>query len=149
MARRVLSGADRGQTTQDFAIGIGLFLLAVVFVVAFIPSILAPADDPGMADRSAQAERLAAELVAASAVDGERVILDEASLTAEMMDVEDLAAAMLGEDRSVNVTLEMLDGTVVHGAGADDAGETTGRWVRLVATDEACDPACRLIIRVW
>ena len=28
---------DRGQTTQDFAIGIGVFILAVAFVFSFLP----------------------------------------------------------------------------------------------------------------
>ena len=33
---------DRGQTTLDYAIGIGIFLIAVVFVIGFIPGIFEP-----------------------------------------------------------------------------------------------------------
>lgn len=35
-------GADRGQTTLDFAIGISVFLITVAFVLAFIPGMLQP-----------------------------------------------------------------------------------------------------------
>lgn len=35
---------DRAQTTLDFAIGVGLFLLVVAFVVAFVPGIFEPFD---------------------------------------------------------------------------------------------------------
>jgi hypothetical protein len=37
-------GDDRAQTTIDFAIGVGVFLLVVAFVVAFVPGIFEPFD---------------------------------------------------------------------------------------------------------
>ncbi len=46
----------RAQTTVDFAIGVGLFLLVVAFVVAFVPTIFAPfqsTEGPQTADRIA------------------------------------------------------------------------------------------------
>lgn len=52
------SSADRGQTAIDFAVGMALFLLAVAFVLAFVPSMFAPffgtgGGDALVADRSA------------------------------------------------------------------------------------------------
>lgn len=51
------STPDRGQTGVDFLVGIGVFLLTVGFVVAFVPGILAPFSDdqelPLVADRAA------------------------------------------------------------------------------------------------
>ncbi|MFB6148452.1 MAG: hypothetical protein ABEJ48_02200 [Halobacteriales archaeon] len=48
---------DRGQTTIDYAIGAALFLLAVGFVITFVPSMLDPFDagqaKPLVADRAA------------------------------------------------------------------------------------------------
>jgi hypothetical protein len=46
----------RGQTTLDFAIGISLFLVVIVFVFSFVPGMLQPfvvtgAEHPVMADR--------------------------------------------------------------------------------------------------
>lgn len=53
-----MRGEDRGQTTIDFAVGIGFFLIAVAFVLAFVPSMFAPffgmgASDALVTDRSA------------------------------------------------------------------------------------------------
>ncbi|MFB6300276.1 MAG: hypothetical protein ABEH65_08460 [Halobacteriales archaeon] len=48
---------DRGQTTIDYAIGVALFLLAVGFVITFLPSMLDPFEagqaKPLVADRAA------------------------------------------------------------------------------------------------
>jgi hypothetical protein len=56
-------GNDRAQTVQDFAVGVSVFLLAVAFVFAFVPSLFtpfSPSVDPG-ADQ--QATRVAAAMV--------------------------------------------------------------------------------------
>jgi hypothetical protein len=51
-------GADRGQTTIDFAVGASLFLLGVAFVFTFVPGMLGPftggQSDVLVADRAAQ-----------------------------------------------------------------------------------------------
>src|SRR6056297_1102575 len=54
---------DRGQTAQDFAVGIGLFLLAVAFVFAFVPQVVSPYDVGVGASESAQADRAASLIV--------------------------------------------------------------------------------------
>ena len=57
---------ERGQTVLDYAIGVGIFLVAVTFVVATIPGMFAPfvgAGDAQIADRvatSLSTERLGA-----------------------------------------------------------------------------------------
>ncbi|WP_049980473.1 DUF7287 family protein [Halolamina rubra] len=61
-----LAADDRGQTVLDYAIGVGIFLVAVMFVVATIPGMFAPfvgAGDAQIADRvatSLSTERLGA-----------------------------------------------------------------------------------------
>lgn len=49
--------STRGQTTIDFAVGVGLFLITVAFVMATVPGMLEPfahdQDDPLVADRVA------------------------------------------------------------------------------------------------
>lgn len=43
MIRRTLNRTSaRGQTTLDFAFGVSIFLLSVIFVFAFVPSLFAP-----------------------------------------------------------------------------------------------------------
>lgn len=65
-ALTALETASRGQTTIDYVIGISVFLLVVVFVFGFIPTIFAPFEDPTgsntiLADRSA--DRLSNDLL--------------------------------------------------------------------------------------
>lgn len=38
------SSSKRGQTTIDFAVGVSVFLLAVIFIFSFVPSLFAPFD---------------------------------------------------------------------------------------------------------
>lgn len=50
---------DRAQTTMDFVVGVSVFLLVVVFVVAFVPGIFEPF---ASSDRTQTSDRLAATL---------------------------------------------------------------------------------------
>lgn len=52
---------SRGQTTLDFAFGVGLFILVVAFVFAFVPSMLDPFSGTGQSERVI-ADRLASQL---------------------------------------------------------------------------------------
>jgi len=59
---------DRGQTAIDYAVGIGVFLLVVAFVFAFVPTVFAPFDDDSgrllvLSDRTA--DHVAEDLLAA------------------------------------------------------------------------------------
>jgi hypothetical protein len=66
----------RAQTTLDFAIAMGVFLLAVAFVFTFIPSLTAPFID-GNQEQSAIADRVASHLVEGSLADpDEPYVLD-------------------------------------------------------------------------
>ncbi len=51
----------RGQTTLDFAIAMGVFLLTVAFVFTFIPSVTAPFIDGGQ-EQPAAADRIGSHL---------------------------------------------------------------------------------------
>lgn len=55
------SGDRRGQTTLDFAIAMGVFLLAIAFVFSFIPTLTAPFLD-GDQELSAATDRTASHL---------------------------------------------------------------------------------------
>ena len=81
MNQRDSDHQSRGQTSIDFVVGIGVFLLAVAFVLAFVPSMFAPffgmgAGDALTADRSAAylAENaLVEDPAAAGALDADAV----------------------------------------------------------------------------
>lgn len=178
------SRTERAQTTQDFVIGIGIFLLAVAFVFSFLPSLLtpyAPAVDDGDV---AQADRIAGEVletvegnetneVNGSAFEGTYV--GEGSNTL----VGDLGLRSANGDAidRVNVSIERLnqsqersERTVLGGGDAYDGGSGVSS-ARIVSVDweagdgvdpanlngveteedraEVCDPACRLVVRIW
>ena len=163
----------RGQTTQDFAVGIGIFLIAIASVFSTVPSLLTPYDSTvGAAERN-QADRLADALVEnlTESTDGtelesetfvERYVEDETdenlTKTLQLRESADGSAF----DR-VNVTLQDFDGepiTTTDGesltAGATHRdGQPSMSAARIVTLNgdvdvgEDCDPACRLVVRVW
>ncbi|MFT4883280.1 MAG: hypothetical protein ACI8U4_000783 [Natronomonas sp.] len=70
----------RAQTTLDFAIAMGIFLLAVAFVFMFIPSLTAPFVG-GDQDRSAVADRTASHLSEGALGDPNRPLIVEEPCT--------------------------------------------------------------------
>lgn len=54
-------GCSRAQTTVDFGIGAGVFLIVVAFAVAFVPSMLQPFDR-GLQEETVTADRVADQL---------------------------------------------------------------------------------------
>lgn len=121
--------ADRGQTGVDYLVGIGVFLLTVGFVVAFLPGTLTPfttgTAQPLVADR-------AADTVVAGLADGPEPNVLNTTCTLAFFGVgsdagcafdatetsnDDTLAEALGlrEFTRVNVTLERsVDGTVTR-----------------------------------
>lgn len=150
MRARPTSRTDRAQTTQDFAIGVGLFLLAVVFVVTFMPMVLAPFDTVDDTERMAQAERIASELVTSSTVEGERILLDSERLEDRLDDLDDPTVFGVPPWSSINVTVESFDGEATRYSGGEEfTGQSAETWVRIVTTTENCGDGCRLVVRVW
>lgn len=137
--------AHRAQTTIDFAIGAGIFLLVVAFVFAFTPGALAPFTD---AQQPQSADRVASRLVGGelgSAADP--YLLDrtctvaffdyfrnEQTVTADCQfddGADSLNQALgLNEFTNVNVTVQRHDGSV-QTLTTDD-----GDAVRLAAGEE-------------
>lgn len=152
---------DRGQTTQDFAVGIGVFLLAIAFVFSFVPSLVTPFSSSVDSGDTAQADRIAAAIVENASDDPDRpnhLNMTKFNETAALSD-EDLADS-LGlrivdgtlVDR-VNVTIENVsenEETVLAGGTNYDnqSAASAARIVTLQDTDD-CTPACRLVVRVW
>lgn len=159
-------GRDRGQTAQDFVIGIGVFILAVAFVFSFLPSILTPYDSAVGGSETAKAERIANQIVHdTTSVNGSNE-LDRDAFEATYAD-EDLSAelalrASATDDvifDSVNVTVRTLEGDPVNttalAGGEPYDNQPAASSARIVTIDdtsadpEDCDPACRLEVRVW
>jgi hypothetical protein len=151
------SSADRGQTAQDFAVGIGVFLLALAFVFTFLPTVMTPFDSQVSGAETAQADRIADRIVhdleteTANEISGSGFYTDE-NLTEEvgLRSNDDVVY-----DR-VNVRVETLGGTVVDStqlAGGvtydNQSAASAARIVTVEGWESDCDPACRLVVRVW
>lgn len=164
----------RGQTPVDFALGIGLFLLTIAFVFAFLPSIFAPFEGGSgellvLADRSA--DHLAGDLLvddpaAPAALNSTCVAgffdADGSAPTgcrfSDGEDGDDLRAA-LGIDRpgvSVNVTvrdpngiaeLETAAGDVTLAAGRPPPSTVDVAVARRLALVDGTER--RIVVRLW
>jgi hypothetical protein len=157
---------ERGQTQQDFAVGISVFLLAVFFVFAFVPTTIAPTDANTESD-SYVADRVAGSVLetVSEPLEANAIAVDRAAGFFVNHSAEGSIQAnySVAEPRQVNVTLETLQGVPVTvnetsesvGAGVngtvaragDDypggAGVAASRVVR-VGSDRY-----RLVARVW
>ncbi|MCU4740087.1 DUF7287 family protein [Natronoglomus mannanivorans] len=163
-----ISLQDRGQTTQDFAVGIGIFLLAIAFVFSYMPSLLTPFSSSVDSGQTAQADRIVATMVDNLSEDPDRPNhLNGSAFEERYGDADDsteLAAALglratseMPIDR-VNVSIEQLNQSETRSdrriedltSGDPYGDESAASAGRIVTIDHPeCDPACRLVVRVW
>ncbi|MCU4971783.1 hypothetical protein OB955_03400 [Halobacteria archaeon AArc-m2/3/4] len=169
-----ISLQDRGQTTQDFAVGIGIFLLAIAFVFSYMPSLLTPFSSSVDSGQTAQADRIVATMVDNLSEDPDRPNhLNGSAFEERYGDADDgteLAAALglrVANGHPIdkaNVSIERLNQSddrserrIDDLSGGDDYGgesaASAGRIVTVETDDPdinyACEPACRLVVRVW
>lgn len=139
----------RGQTAQDFAVGIGVFLLAIAFVFSYVPTLIGMDETQASAGAS-QADRIADTIV--DELEGDPNDL-QPSDEGEFEDaIEEMDLGQREDIDRVNVRIEALDGTDGPDwtAGDEEEGQSVASSARIVTADESeCDPACRLVVRVW
>ena len=164
-------GDDRAQTAQDFAVGISIFLLVVGSVFVFFPSLFTPYEAAiAKEDVNSQSDRVAI-MIADNATDDRTVNRLTETETDYWFgkDGEELREAVgMASTSQVNVTLTTLgtdDESPVELASGDaaaagheydstsDDAAATARIVTIedgtLADPSECEPACRLIVRVW
>jgi hypothetical protein len=146
-----VTGRGRGQTQQDFAVGISVFLLAVTFTFAFVPTTLSPAGGQTESD-AYRADRVASELMAEATLPGEANTLNRTAWTTDLATTGegDLARRYnLTDTTQVNATLRRLDGgTPAFDTTAGDVynGRGGAAASRIVRYD---GDRYRLLVRVW
>ena len=157
----------RAQTTVDFAIGIGLFLLVVAFVVAFVPTIFAPF---GSIEGPQTADRIATSLSTDRLGDpGEPYVLNEtctegffdqlhggpaapAACALNTSADSTTEAFALDRPRDVNVTIREADGSIVDDGVRLAAGPTPPETTSVASATRAVSlggHTCRLVVRTW
>lgn len=164
------TASDRAQTAQDFALGVGFFVIAVAFVFAFIPSMLTfTTADPGV-KAAKQADMASSGLVRSLAAESGEPGRVNGTMAADYFNASGSEAALqsdlaLPNTSFVNVTLRSIDGEDVVNltdSNGNQVSMAAGREYRrglpaaevarvLTVTEDGgtCDPACQLVVRVW
>jgi hypothetical protein len=93
----------RAQTTLDFAVGVSVFLLAVVFVFTFVPGILEPFE-AGPQEETAVADRVASQLVQSSMADPAEPYVLGLACTNGFFNVTAAGDAACGFDTTADLT---------------------------------------------
>jgi hypothetical protein len=167
---------QRGQTTQDYVVGISIVLLTVTGVFAFVPAVFETTEDPVERNAYTQAEALGDQLVETHTADGtgRQVSFGQLNQTLTTLDrrVESGAGSPLlasagirqddGEIRRVNVTVtpSVLNDTrpvvaagdpyVRAGTNTTNRAATVTRFVHLGNESRCGDSGlCQLTVRVW
>lgn len=156
--RCYLSGA-RGQTLQDYTIGISLFLVTVAAVLAGLLGFTSPLTAGVSAEDVSQSERVSAAMVGNLSTARQPNELDASRLSTTLGRPVEQLRNRWGIERttSLNVSLVTLNGTriVERGGtrltvGASSTNRSTATASRIVVLDDGtCDPSCRLVVRTW
>jgi hypothetical protein len=146
---------ERGQTANDYLIGIIIVLVTIVAVFGYFPSIFDPFEDPIGSDERAMADNLADEVIANNTVAGTQQTLNQTAFETELENNVTLKQrAGIKKWRQINVTIEKPGTVLIRGDDDDNFAQatvpaaTTVRFVRLADHPE-CNDGCYLIVRVW
>lgn len=119
----------RGQTTLDFAVGMSVFLLTTVAVVAFVPGMLEPFQT-GPQESTVVADRVATQLVEAMLVeDGQHYVLNGTCTLAFFDSSRDDTGCGFDNDQPVGDRLAVsnsnLNVSIHYDYGSDGSSELT------------------------
>ncbi|WP_049970453.1 DUF7287 family protein [Haladaptatus cibarius] len=150
---------DRGQTLNDYVVGISIFLLTVTFVVAFLPTVFAPFTAPIDDATTARADRGAGHLVETLSSPETPNVLNESRTAAFFQNnpESDDLRVNLGFPATARANVSIVDPdtnrvvavgspAVVTTAGDPLDGQPTAASSRTVVIG---DDAYRLTVRVW
>jgi hypothetical protein len=158
------TGRDRGQTIQDYAIGISVFVLTVTAAVTFFPSLVSTYGSGPGGELTVTVDRVSGSIVQNQSAPGRATELDPAGLeqleTLNASELRDRFA--LRETTQLNVTVRTSDGSAFVTNGGGDpitVGESYRRGregaqdIRIVTlTNDSyvgCAQGCRLVVRAW
>jgi hypothetical protein len=145
------STAGRGQTAQDFAIGVSVFLVATAFTFAFVPNVTQPFDVGTSDAQQEQADRVSDAVVANLSIPGRRTHLNTtrtgALFASSPDDLRERFALPTTTQLNVSLRETGPDGAIRSGyaVGTVPSGETATA-TRIVYLDGT---AGELVVRVW
>ena len=149
----------RGQTLQDYTIGISLFLITLAAVLTGLLGFTSPLTAGVSEEDVSQSQRVSTAMVQNLSTGRQPNELDAARVGSTLARPASTLKTRWGIEAttSLNVSVTTLNGTVIveRGgakltAGASYRNESTGTASRVVTLDDGtCDPSCRLVVRAW
>lgn len=149
----------RGQTLHDYTVGISLFVLTVAAALTVMFGFLDPLSAGVTTEDVSQSERVSEAIVGNHSTERQPNELRTERLATTLGQSPAALKVRWGVENStnLNVSVETLNGSRIAGppgtslaAGSSHAGRETATAARVVEFDESvCDPACRLVVRVW
>lgn len=156
--KRLLS-ATRGQTLQDYTVGISLFLITLAAVLAGLLGFTSPLTAGVSEEDVSQSQRVTTAVVQNLSTGRQPNELDAGRVQSTLdRPVSQLRTRWgIESTTSLNVSVTTLNGTVIvqRGgtkltAGSGYRNESTATSSRVVTLDDGtCDPSCRLVVRTW
>jgi len=154
---------DRGQTLQDYLLGIALVLLTVVGVFAFFPDVFVPFEEPVESEDRQMANELATELVEVNSTMQGRRTVNVTGLERTVQDTDALGRLVnrsgIPRWKQVNVTVRSDARLLVTGESSDTGSvfreessappATTVRTIQAANRTHACAESCQIVVRVW
>lgn len=151
----------RGQTLQDFTVGIVLFILTVSAVITSFTGFISPIWT-GVGSQEVSTSQRVSETIVRTYATGEQpnqLVANDLWTEVFSKSVSQLRTQWgLGDATFFRVAIEELDGSavivynsnsLVAGTGEPDgAAATTERLVTLADSGQ-CEPGCRLVVQVW
>lgn len=152
-------GDGRAQTLQDYALGIGIFIIAFMIVISMFPGMLSPFQSKSSGSETAQAEQAAKQIISKSSVGTQpnQLQVERVEPIFTQSESELLERFGLPSTENINVTIETLNASTHIYASQNEVYQdelaTYSRIITLVDADgdqlDECTPACLLVVRVW
>nr|WP_181685618.1 hypothetical protein [Halorhabdus salina] len=141
---------------QDYVLGISIFLVGFMFVLALFPGLLMPFESTLDGDTEAAADRVSAEIVSNFSEPAEPNVLNTTQLDQTVFNSSRSVAELrsdfgIASDTSLNISVEQLDGVArLNASGNPVTSDRTAVSVRIIKTGTSgCNPGCRLVVRTW
>lgn len=152
----------RGQTPQDYLAGIVVFIFTISLIFGLLPQFTTPYKSGNAGGTVAQSDRIAQEIISNHSTVDQENYLNTDSLESVLSKNESELAQRFGLSgaTSINISVETLDGaafiTNATGSSLASSESATGnsvtssaRIIRLSNDTHTCQPACRLVVRLW
>jgi hypothetical protein len=151
---------ERGQTPQDYAVGVSIMLLTLIAVFTFIPGVFQPFEAPVETHQQSFADGIADRLVADHVREGASNTLGYDELDHTLDDegpdenFSDFRDGVGVDDRLTNLNVRVYNGSEVIMEAGENYSSNRGVAAsskRIVRLDNrtACPRSCRLVVRVW